>query len=380
MMPNGRQRPSLSTVAWLQESCNRRPSIGAGCGNGGWRGLRGKQASMKLTHRPLLMVPASVAAAAAITGLAPAALAASAGGGFQASQGPHVIATIPVGTQPSQVAVNPRTDMIYVTNNQSGSVSVINGRTNKVTATITGFSNPNAVAVNPRTGKVYVTDGTVFVINGRTSKVIATIPVTNAGAVTVNTSTDRIYVAGGSGNTIITVINGQTDKIVAGVKQVKAFVVPHALAADPRNDRIYVAEGNQGAAAVVSGRTNKVIANIDLGEFFPNDGVAVDPGLGNAYVSAEDYAVDVINTRTNENTGSIPAGDGADGVAVDPHTHLVYVTNPYANTVSVDNGSTGQTVATVPVGNTPVAVAADPSTHVVYAVNQADNTVSVIAP
>jgi YVTN family beta-propeller protein len=341
-----------------------------------------KQATMKLTHRPLLMVPASIAAVAAITGLAPAALAASAGGGFPAVSGPHVTATIPVGKQPGQVAVNPRTDKIYVTNFQGGSVSVINGRTHKVTATITGFSNPNAVAVNPRTDRVYVTDSTstVFVISGRTSKVSATIPVADAGAVTVNPGTDRIYVAGGSGKAIIAVINGQTDKVVAGVTEGNAFVVPYALTADPHNNRIYVAEGNQGAAAVVSGRTNKVIATIDLGETFPTDGVAVDPGLGQAYVSAEDYTVDLINTRTSENTGSLPAGNGAGGVAVDPQTHLVYVANPYGNTVSVDNGSTGQAVATVPVGNTPVAVAADPSTHVVYAVNQAGDTVSVIAP
>jgi YVTN family beta-propeller protein len=337
---------------------------------------------MKLTHRPLFMVPASIAAVAAITGLAPAALAASGGDGFPAASGPHVIATIPVGKQPGQVAVNLSTDLIYVTNYQGGSVSVINGRTNKVTDTITGFSLPNAVAVNPGTGMVYVTDSTnrVFVISASTSKVIATIPVADAGAVTVNPRTDRIYVAGGSGKAIIAVINGQTNKVVAWVTEGKAFVVPYALAADPYNNRIYVAEGNQGAAAVVSGRTNKVIATIDLGETFPTDGVAVDPGLGNAYVSATDYIVDVINARTSENTGSLPAGDGAFGVAVDPQTHLVYVANPYANTVSVDNGSTGQAVATVPVGNTPVAVAADPSTHVIYAVNQADDTVSVIAP
>src|SRR5690348_14355229 len=77
--------------------------------------------------------------------------------------------TITVGSGPIAVAVNPKTDTIYVVNRGSNSVSVINGATNTVTATITVGSSPEGVAVNPTTDTSYVTnfnDGTVSVING----------------------------------------------------------------------------------------------------------------------------------------------------------------------------------------------------------------------
>src|SRR5437016_3367201 len=47
-----------------------------------------------------------------------------------------VVATIPVGTSPAGVAVNPATNRAYVTNYISNNVSVIDTTTNTVVATI----------------------------------------------------------------------------------------------------------------------------------------------------------------------------------------------------------------------------------------------------
>ena len=69
-----------------------------------------------------------------------------------------VTATIGVGSYPLGVAVNPTTNLIYVTNAGGNSVSVISGATNAVTATIGVGSNPHGVAVNPTTNLVYVTN------------------------------------------------------------------------------------------------------------------------------------------------------------------------------------------------------------------------------
>jgi YVTN family beta-propeller protein len=73
-----------------------------------------------------------------------------------------VTATIPAGTGPNAVAVNPATNMIYVVNG-SDNVTVINGATN-LTSTVTVGSYPIAIAVNPLTNTIYVAnhfDGTV---------------------------------------------------------------------------------------------------------------------------------------------------------------------------------------------------------------------------
>ena len=79
-----------------------------------------------------------------------------------------VLSPISVGLNPFGVAVNPTTNRIYVANaggagfdscssEPSYSVSVIDGITNSVVNTLTVGLGPGFVAVNPKTNKIYVT-------------------------------------------------------------------------------------------------------------------------------------------------------------------------------------------------------------------------------
>jgi YVTN family beta-propeller protein len=66
-----------------------------------------------------------------------------------------------VGHAPQGVAVDMRTNTIYVANENSNTVSVINGQTNRVVATIPGIPSPGGVTVNQEAKKaikVYVTN------------------------------------------------------------------------------------------------------------------------------------------------------------------------------------------------------------------------------
>ena len=58
----------------------------------------------------------------------------------------------------------------------------------------------------------------------------------------------------------------------------------------------------------------------------------------------------VIDGSTHTVTATVPVGKLPLGVAVDPGTHTVYVTNDEDDTVSVIDGSTHTVTATVPVG------------------------------
>ena len=77
-------------------------------------------------------------------------------------------------------------------------------------------------------------------------------------------------------------------------------------------------------------------------------------------------------------SATVPVGKNPGGVAVDPGTHTVYVTNSEDNTVSVMDASTRTVTATVPVGKSPQGVAVDPDTHTAYVPNLFDSTLSVI--
>ena len=88
----------------------------------------------------------------------------------------------PVGNEPSSIAVNPSTNIVYVANYKGNTTSVIDGKTNRVTDTIPVGNSPDPVAVNPSTNIVYVAnywDKTIPVIDGKTNRVTATIPVDN---------------------------------------------------------------------------------------------------------------------------------------------------------------------------------------------------------
>ena len=61
-----------------------------------------------------------------------------------------------IGAEPYGVSINRLNNIVYVVNSGSNTVSVIDGKTNKVTATITVGTNPVAVSVNPSTNIAYV--------------------------------------------------------------------------------------------------------------------------------------------------------------------------------------------------------------------------------
>ena len=56
------------------------------------------------------------------------------------------------------MAANIETNVIYVANENSNTVSVINGQANRVAATIPGIPSPGGVTVNQATSKAYVTN------------------------------------------------------------------------------------------------------------------------------------------------------------------------------------------------------------------------------
>jgi YVTN family beta-propeller protein len=62
-------------------------------------------------------------------------------------------------------------------------------------------------------------------------------------------------------------------------------------------------------------------------------------------------------------TATVPVGTNPHGVAVDPGSRTVYVTNYDDKTVSVIDGSTRRVTGTVPVGGLPTGVAVDPGSR-----------------
>jgi YVTN family beta-propeller protein len=101
----------------------------------------------------------------------------------------------------------------------------------------------------------------------------------------------------------------------------------------------------------------------------------------NAYITNQfANTVSVIDTARNTVTATIPVGTNPVGVAVSPNGSTVYVTNYVSNTVSVIDAATAMVSATIPVGSGPLGVAVHPDSGAVYVADSQSNDLSVIDP
>jgi DNA-binding beta-propeller fold protein YncE len=259
--------------------------------------------------------------------------------------GCRVAGTIRVGTGPLGVAVDPRTDTIYVTNGNDNTVSVINGaRCNAedlsgcataVVATVSVGKFPVADAFDPATRTLYVANltGSISVINAATCNATTTsgcghpvrsIPDKRGPAwIDIDQATGTVYAAdsgtSGEGGDTVSVIDG-------------------------------------GACNGHAGTGCKVVATATVG--------------ANPFTVAVDQATNTIYTANHDGViGGQAAAFGSHG--------SVSVINGAACNARITSGCR-QAPATVPAGANTSYVAADDARHTVFAVNEFDDTLSAI--
>jgi YVTN family beta-propeller protein len=291
-----------------------------------------------------------------------------------------VVATIPVGFSPFIVAANPRTNQVYVTNQGSNSMSVIDGSLNQVVATVKfiGAFVPYGVAVNPFTNRIYVAGGHwLYVVDGNTNAVVRQIRVgTGADRVAVNPATNRIYVTNESDGTV-SAVDGARNQVIATVPVNGG---PIGIAVDPVRNLVYVPLFFCTACgtAVINGSTNQVTTTLNLAGGSLDD-VAVDALNNRIYVTDESAGLFAIDGNTNTVLGNVTGLNGPETVAVLPGTGLVVEADfGSGNAIFIDTYSLSisQTVA---VGTYPNGTAVNWIMRRVYMSNKGSNSVSVIA-
>lgn len=310
-----------------------------------------------------------------------------------------VVGTLPVGTNPDAVAVDPTTHMLYVANSGSNTVSIVDGETLHVTATVPVGTGPDGVAVDPSMQTVYVANGggkSVSVLNGATNQVIATIPTGDRpGPIAVDASRHIVYVAdeGGTNESFgyptgtIRIIDGRTNQVLK-VLEAGAENVIRGLAVDPSAHIGYVVENHKNTSSIVvlDEATERLGALTPLSNV--PSGVAVDSQTHLVYVPIVNNGwIQVIDGNKAGDAKAfafqkpvfVRVGTNPSSVAIDPSTQTVYVGNASSNNVTVVDEHTSQVAATVAVGTRPSAVAIDPSTHRVYVANRDDDTISVLS-
>jgi YVTN family beta-propeller protein len=150
----------------------------------------------------------------------------------------------------------------------------------------------------------------------------------------------------------------------------KNTVVPNASAAVKNNDNM----SKIGQISSEGGVSQPGVA-VDS---YPI-GVAVNPVTKKVYVTNEfSNTLSVISGVTDSKADTISVGSFPYGVAVNPFNDRVYVTNRGSNTVSVIDGPTSTKLSNIIVGNSPVGIAVNPSSNWIYVANINSGTVSVM--
>ncbi|GJM09766.1 MAG: hypothetical protein DHS20C11_20420 [Lysobacteraceae bacterium] len=321
------------------------------------------------------------------------------------SGGFHDRFTIVVGSTPRGVAFSGDDANVYVANEQSGDVSVVDVESKSVIAVVEVEGQPVSmgdfvgppsplspfdkayvamgiglavidirtykimdliglnmglapgVAVTPTGMSVYITNrdtGELSIVDTSNNSLVATVPLPGARGIAISPQGDRIYIASGSEGTLVT-LDAATQTIINSVSVGNS---PFGVAVNADGSEVYVTNLYEHSVTVINSHSGKVIDSISVGGYPFLLALSAD---GNkAYVANwDDNTVSIIDTSTRTEIGTISEGFmGPYGIVVSPDGSRVYVTNnaDAEGTVSVIDTTSNTVISQIPVGLFPTGL------------------------
>ena len=303
------------------------------------------------------------------------------------------------GSFPIGIDINPITNKLYVANQFSNTISVIDIDKSKVEKNIDVGNSPYDVDVNPFSNRIYASNrdsDTISVIDGFTNKELTNISVGDSPlGIGINLGRGWVYVANLDSKTI-TVIDAINNHII---KTLKYASLPYDIVINPVTDKVYVSDLGKDSVLVLDGSNNTLVSTIRVG--LNPSVLAINTQTNTIYVSNfSNDTVSIINGTSNKVETNIKVGNNPVGIAVNPRINKIYVNNLADNTISVINGTTNKVIENIslepaiiasgvntPFINVPLKVtfpliatklAVDPSTNFTYVTNPRSNGIITI--
>jgi YVTN family beta-propeller protein len=191
---------------------------------------------------------------------------------------------------------------LYVANQMSDTVSVVDGATFVVVATIPNVRNPHEILVDVSKGIAYVSNfavDTVSVIDLRSRKELARIPAPGSPhGLALSADGATLF---STGRQEINVIDPATRQLVASIPVGQA---PHMLHRSPDKTRLYTGNMRDGTISVIDIARRAVVATIPVGRR-PED-LAISPDGREILVGNQsDDSVTVIDAATHAVTATV---------------------------------------------------------------------------
>ena len=297
----------------------------------------------------------------------------------------NIITTIGVGLsnngQHQGIAVNSTRHLVYVTNEDDGTVTVIDGTMNTTLTTTTVDASPGGIAVDPNIGVVYVAAQNVTLLDAATGAVITSIPVGGpAVAVAVDSNSGLAWFLVNSIPATVVAIDGAARAIRTQVSLPSQVISSYSgIAVDP-GSRVYVSQFTSGMVwPIDTTAAPPVVGTSFSGAPQYAEAVGVDPGSHSVYVV--DSGNNAVNIFTKDGTTKLTAVTVLRhpvAITIDPNSSRAYVADVQSGSLSVIDTVQKAVIGTLPLATLNWGLAYDSATRRLYGANIAADAVSVV--
>lgn len=301
---------------------------------------------------------------------------------------------IPVGADPTGVAVNPKRNEVYVVNTGSNAVSVIDAQKKTVVATIPVRQRPYFISVSPDGTRAYVANSgsnSVSVIDLNKRRQIAVIGVGEApGMAVISPDGNTLVVSNRMGGSA-SIIDARADVKSLRVRSVwsgcpgatdiailpdssKAFI---ACSGGHQIMAVQLASSHAAATNSAPARKDALLALLDVGKIPIS--LALKPDGGEIYATNYgDGSISEIDTSTNEVGGAYFVGTHPVRGLIAEDDSTLYVSDFDADSLGIFSIDDGQLVGTSRTGDGPDAMAFSKAGNLLFAVDVRSGDVAVI--
>jgi YVTN family beta-propeller protein len=286
---------------------------------------------------------------------------------------------------------------VYVSNERSGDITVIDGATDSVVATFKAGKRPRGIHAAPDGKRLFVTlSGSPRMAPGldenrapadKTADGLGVIDPVERRLIDrwhVGSDPEQLAISKDGKFAFIANEDDASASIVdlgSGQSRgkVKVSDEPEGVGVNPQNAEVYVTCEEKGEVFAIDPDQQRVLATIETGgrprsiAFLPDGSRAYVACENGGYVAVIDAASHKLLSKIQLPTGSLPMG-----TATSSDGKELYVSTGRGNTVVVVDTEKNAVATTVPVGNRAWGIALDPSGSKLYTANGASNDVSVV--
>jgi len=285
----------------------------------------------------------------------------------QNKPGYHLVNTIKVGGEGGWDALtaDPATHRLYVSHGTH--VVVIDTATDKVIGDIPDTNGIHGIAIAPGAGRGFTSNGrdnTVTIFDLKTLKSVGTVKTGQKPDIIIFDPASKRVFCFNAGSNDATVIDPEKGTVVGTV----AFDGNPEFGVSDDKGTIYVNIENKSEIEAFDAKTLAVKARFPLAPGEEPTGLAIDVKNGLLFSACANMRMIVIDAKTGGVVGDVPTGQGTDGAAFDPETHLAFSPNGEGTltVIRVDAKNKITVVETVTTHVRARTMALDTKTHKVY--------------